>query len=285
MSQYCVLHPATFKLDGGAMFGIIPKPLWEGKANPDELNRIPLSLRVLRFETKNKNILIDTGIGDYHGEKFDGQFDVQSQKNPLSNAVKDVTDIILTHLHFDHVGGLGVLNGDSITPVFPNATIHLHKDHYEYALNPTKRDAGSFQVNYFKPLIEYYQSKNQINWLEGNCGEILKDGEDWIKFETSHGHTPHQIHPYDEKLIYMADILPTSNHLSIPWVMGYDIAPGISTEDKERLYNFIQEKDLTVVFEHDPKFWGGRISKNEKGRWCWDKLHESTGQLTQSILP
>lgn len=284
MSQYSVLHPATFKLDGGAMFGIIPKPLWENKIKPDELNRIDLSLRVLNIKTKNKNIIIDTGIGDYHGEKFDGQFDVKGQKHPLKNAAPNVTDIIITHLHFDHVGGLGQIEQEQIVPVFPYATIYLHEDHYNYALNPTVRDSGSFQKEFFIPLIEYYKNKNQIIWLKGKSGTILKDGSDEIHFQTSNGHTPHQIHPYDSKVIYMADILPTSAHLGIPWVMGYDIAPGESTNDKQRLYPFIMNNNLVVVFEHDPKYWGGKISINEKGQWVWSDLFESTGQTEEKIL-
>lgn len=115
MKKYFVLHPATFKLDGGAMFGIIPKPLWSKQIPSDELNRIHLSLRVMLIQTKNKNILVDTGIGDYHGDKFDDRFAVQGDKLPLLQVLKDhfnlnpedITDIVITHLHFDHVGGLG----------------------------------------------------------------------------------------------------------------------------------------------------------------------------------
>lgn len=291
MCQYYVFHPSTFKLDGGAMFGIIPKPLWDTKITPDSLNRIPMSLRVLGFETKNKFILIDTGIGDYHGEKFDKNFAVVGAVNPLQSAIesasngeaKKITDIILTHLHFDHVGGLGKIENNNFIPVFPNAKIHLHKKHYEYAINPSKRDGGSFQSEFFIPLIEHYKKCNQINWLDESEGEILNDEGHRINFTSSHGHTPHQIHPYDDKLIYMADILPTSHHLSIPWVMGYDISPAISTEDKERLYQFIMEKNLIIVFEHDIEYWGGIIHLDEKKRFAWKKLFKSDQKDFQKI--
>ena len=134
-----ILHPATFKLDGGAMFGIIPKPLWERKIKADDLNRIHMSLRVMFFETENKKILIDTGIGEYHNEKFYKNFDIVSDENPLVKALatikvkpEEITDVILTHLHFDHVGGIGDKNGNLL---FKNAIIHTHRKHYEYALN------------------------------------------------------------------------------------------------------------------------------------------------------
>lgn len=269
MKKYFALHPALFKLDGGAMFGIIPKPLWERLIPADELNRIELSLRVMLIQTAHKNILIDTGIGDYHGKKFENRFGIKGENHPLLNVLKknhglnseDITDIIISHLHFDHVGGLGE-NPEHHQNIFPNATIHLHRQHYDYALNPTIRDAGSFHAQYFKPIIDEAISKNKIHWINGEDGLILQDGEDKILFKCSHGHTPFLMHAYDEKFIYMADLVPTSAHIPLPWVMGYDISPGITTKDKERFYHFILEKELTLVFEHDPVIWGGKIQKN-----------------------
>jgi glyoxylase-like metal-dependent hydrolase (beta-lactamase superfamily II) len=251
MTKYAMIHPATFKLDGGAMFGIIPRPLWSKVMPPDDQNRILMSLRVMLIQTPSKNILIDSGIGDYHGDKFDERFAVIGGKNPLATQLQNsklnpdaISDIILTHLHFDHVGGLGQLSSQGFEPVFPKATIHLHKKHFQYAQNPTERDSGSFEHQYFMPLIKWYQDHNQIHWLEGEQGEILKDGNESVKFITSHGHTPHQIHPYTQEYMYMADILPTSNHVKIPWVMGYDIAAGQSTEDKKKIYQFLIQHQL-----------------------------------------
>ena len=266
MKKYSILHPAVFKLDGGAMFGIIPKPLWSKAIPADELNRIQLSLRVMLIQTANKNILIDTGIGDYHGDKFDDRFGVVGKPNPLTETLKgqfhlnpeDITDLIISHLHFDHIGGLGSGQTDHST-VFPNAILHLHRDHYKYSLNPTMRDAGSFHAQYFQPLVEAADKAQKVHWLSGEEGEILKDGDDSIKFKVSHGHTPYLVHAYDEKFIYMADLVPTSAHVSIPWVMGYDIAPGRTTVDKEHFYQFILDKNLTMIFEHDMNFWGAKI--------------------------
>lgn len=263
--KYYVLHPAVFKLDGGAMFGIIPKPLWSKAIPSDELNRIQLSLRVMLIQTTRKNILIDTGIGDYHGKKFDDRFGVQGDKNPLFLLLKnnfnlgaeDITDLIISHLHFDHVGGLG--QDDPHRLVFPKATLHVHKQHYEYSLNPTLRDSGSFHGHFFKDLLASAQKQGKVNWLQGEEGEILNDGPDRIFFKCSHGHTPYLVHPYDEKFIYMADLVPTSHHIPIPWVMGYDIAPGQTTKDKQKFYQLISESKKTMVFEHDMEIWGATI--------------------------
>jgi glyoxylase-like metal-dependent hydrolase (beta-lactamase superfamily II) len=266
--RYAILHPAVFKLDGGAMFGIIPKPLWSKFIPADELNRIQLSLRVMLIQTPTRNILVDTGIGDYHGEKFDDRFGVEGPKNPLIEALRTnfnlgpdaVTDLIVTHLHFDHVGGLGEEAGEH-RPVFPNATLHIHRQHYDYALRPTLRDAGSFYSQFFKPLIERADREGKVHWLTGEEGTVLVDGEEKVSFRCSHGHTPWLVHPYDERFIYMADLVPTSAHVPVPWVMGYDIAPGQTTLDKVRFYDFIVERDLTMVFEHDIKVWGARLRK------------------------
>lgn len=266
MKKYFVLHPATFKLDGGAMFGIIPKPLWSKQIPSDELNRIHLSLRVMLIQTKNKNILVDTGIGDYHGDKFDDRFAVQGEKLPLLHVLKDhfnlgpedITDIVITHLHFDHVGGLGQ-DTASHHEVFPQAKLHIHEKHYQYALNPTQRDSGSFHIQFFKPLVEKAQSEHRVVWHKADQGILIDDGEDKLFYKVSFGHTPYLLHPYDEKFIYMADLVPTSSHLSIPWVMGYDISPGQTTKDKAEFYEFIAEKNLVMVFEHDIKYWGARI--------------------------
>lgn len=276
--KYYIIHPAVFKLDGGAMFGIIPKPLWSKYIPADELNRIQLSLRVMLIQTQSKNILVDTGIGDYHGEKFDDRFGVEGNKNPLLETLKknfgldpeDITDLVITHLHFDHVGGLGH-DAEQYKSIFPNATLHLHRQHYDYALNPTLRDTGSFHSQYFKPLIEKAQAENKVHWLDGEEGIILKDGEDVISFKCSHGHTPWLVHPYDENFIYMADLVPTSVHIPIPWVMGYDISPGKTTEDKLEFYQFIQEKKLTMIFEHDMKIWGATIKKKSDHEFVADK--------------
>lgn len=267
-----LIHPATFKLDGGAMFGIIPKPLWEKKIKPDEFNRINMSLRVVLFQSKNKNILVDTGVGDYHNEKFQNQFDIQSEKSPLVLALskvnlrpEDITDIIITHLHFDHVGGLG--QGENGTDViFENATVHVHKEHYEYSQKATLRDAGSFHVKTFMPLLDFYKNKENLNLVSKETGVLIEDGSDKVHFKISFGHTPYMLHPYTDNYIYMADLVPMGHHLHIPWVMGYDIEPGVTTTYKQIFFDFIKEKSLCMIFEHDNEVWGGKLEYDNRGR-------------------
>jgi glyoxylase-like metal-dependent hydrolase (beta-lactamase superfamily II) len=292
MKKYFILHPSVFKLDGGAMFGIIPKPLWSKAIPADELNRIQLSLRVMLIQTKTRNILVDTGIGDYHGDKFDDRFGVVGPKNPLIETLQknfnlkpdQITDMIVSHLHFDHVGGLGH-DDDKHVSVFPNATLHIHRQHYDYALNPTLRDSGSFHAQYFKPLIEQADKEGKVHWISGEQGTILNDQGDEIFFKCSHGHTPWLTHPYDEKFIYMADLVPTSAHIPVPWVMGYDISPGITTVNKVEFYKFIIEKNLTMIFEHDMNFWGAKVKqKSENDFEALEKFSVTTIDPQKSEL-
>ena len=265
-----VIHPTTFKLDGGAMFGIIPKPLWEKKISPDNLNRITMSLRLVLFETKNKKILIDTGIGDHHGEKFNSQFAIKNTNNALETALKEanikaseITDIVLTHLHFDHVGGLG--NGqDGTSPLFPNATVHVHKKHLEYSQNATQRDQNSFHTKTFLPLLSFYRDKKQLNLLEKIEGTLIEDDGEAIFYKTSFGHTPYMIHPFNDRYIYMADLVPMDHHVHIPWVMGYDIEPAVTTTYKQDFYDMITEKNLSLIYEHDDDTVCANIEFNGK---------------------
>ena len=266
--QYFCIEPSRFRLDGGAMFGIIPRPLWQKVAPPDEMNRIDLALRLLLIKDpeREKVILVDTGIGDYHGKVFDKRFDVRGETSPLSKSLSeiglapdDITDLIISHLHFDHAGGMAIKNDDSFTPLFKNAKYHIHRKHYEYALNPTPRDTGSFHSNVFGPLIEALDGQGKVHWLDGDSGNIVGD----INFKVSHGHTPWLIHPFDDKIIYLTDLIPTSNHVRVPWVMGYDISPGVTASEKSVVLSEIEAKNLTVMYEHDPKFWGSKIAKEK----------------------
>ena len=264
MFKASLLQPATFALDGGAMFGIIPKPLWEKKIAADDFNRISMALRVVLLQQQDRNILIDTGIGEYHPQKFQEQFKINPRNQGLKSALaaaglkpSDITDVILTHLHFDHVGGLTDSAGKSL---FPNAVLHLHEQHYAYALSPSQRDQGSFQSHYFQPLIEQAKAEGKIHFMQGDEGIVVTVNKDTIEYKTSFGHTPYMIHPIFENYIYLADLVPMSHHVHIPWVMGYDIEPATTTIYKEKFYQTIIARNLKVIFEHDITTWGGEIA-------------------------
>ena len=266
--QHYILEPATFRLDGGAMFGIIPRPLWQKVAPPDDQNRILLALRLWLIKTADKTILIDTGIGDYHNEKFDKQFDVQGPKDPLGSALKeinltrnDISDLIISHLHFDHVGGIAREENGKLVSSFPNARLHIHREHYNYSLSPTQRDGGSFHKHIYNPIIEDHEKRGLVHWYQGEEGELF----DGISFKVSFGHTPWLLHPIFDGHIYLTDLVPTSHHVHIPWVMGYDIEPGRTTKYKEDFLSYIVENDLICIYEHDPQYWGSKIVKTEKG--------------------
>ena len=269
--SYFCLEPSRFRLDGGAMFGIIPRQLWSKVHPSDDQNRIDLALRLLVIREDDKVILIDTGIGDYNGDKFNSRFDVRGEDKPLYKCLselgltpEDVTDLILSHLHFDHIGGIGEMVEGKLEPVFKNATCHVHEQHYNYSQAPTLRDSGSFHNKNFGPILDWYKENGKMKWHQGEEGELINFKNDSIKFKCSHGHTPFLMHPYDSNFIYLADLIPTSNHVHIPWVMGYDINPGVTTVDKVKFLDFILEKNLSIIYEHDPIYWGSKVEKGAR---------------------
>lgn len=289
--DYAIIEPASFKLDGGAMYGIIPKPLWNKVHPADELNRVELALRLWVIKTSERIVIVDTGIGDYHDEKFNKNFNVISTKSPLEQALNainlscsEVTDLVISHLHFDHVGGIG-LRDDSgqWLPAFPSARCHVHKEHLSYAHNPTVRDKGSFHAQNFDPILDYYKGKGLLHLYEGKEGKLFSLGDEDLNFKCSFGHTPWLMHPYTSKYIYLADLIPTSNHIHIPWVMGYDISPGITTEDKSSFLTFIKDNNLSVIFEHDPNFWGASIKEETPGRFEANELFKAKKELAYNI--
>jgi len=289
MSRHLILRSGTFRLDGGAMYGIIPRPMWSKNSPPDEMNRINLALRLWLIKTPQKLILMDTGIGNYHGPKFDERFAVSlgaGISETISQATGlEITDVVLSHLHFDHAGGLGKLNSDgtgSLLATFPKARWHIHRDHYAYACQPTDRDAGSFQTQIFKPLIETHEKQGMVVWHRGDQGVILEEGSFKLQFRCSHGHTPHLMHAYDDEMIYLADLIPTSHHVAIPWVMAYDMNPGISTKEKRQFLEFAKSRNLTLIFEHDDDFWGAKVDydPSKDHYFCVDKkAQKETGLL------
>ncbi|RMF07359.1 MAG: MBL fold metallo-hydrolase, partial [Candidatus Neomarinimicrobiota bacterium] len=231
------LVTSAFGLDGGAMFGIIPKILWEKKAPADAQNRIRMVTRSLLLQGENRVILVDTGNGDKWQEKFKSIYKIDTESVNLISGLRrqgltpeDVTDVICTHLHFDHAGGNTRLEGDRIVPTFPNATYWISQENWDLANSPSQKDKGSFMEADWAVLAE-----NQMVRFVTSEDAFLPG----VDIHFSHGHTTGQIHPLirdgNRTLFYCGDLIPMSAHIPLPWVMAYDIHPVLTVQEKERL--------------------------------------------------
>jgi glyoxylase-like metal-dependent hydrolase (beta-lactamase superfamily II) len=256
-----------FALDGGAMFGVVPKILWS-KTNPsDDINRINMALRSLVVKGNNRNILVDVGLPLNTTEKFDKIYAVDHSTFSLEKSLKnnklspaDITDIIVTHLHFDHAGALSKLDGNDRLPMFPNAKIHIQKEHWKHALNPTERDQASFIIDTYR----FLDGSGMLNLIDGP-GELFPG----IHLMIVNGHTPSQqmVRITDGKntALYTADLIPTASHIPLPYIMGYDLNPLKTLEEKKAVLPRAVEEGWTLVFEHDPIHPTSRVLKDDKG--------------------
>ena len=269
------IETGTFKLDGGAMFGVVPKSIWN-KLNPaDENNLCTWALRCLLVIDGDRKILIDTGMGNKQDEKFFSHYhlgDTISLANALgkiSIQVNEITDVLLTHLHFDHVGGaIENING-KLKTVFPNATYWISEPQWDLAMNPNKREKASFLKENIEPIKASGQLK--LITIPNYTGDSLQE----IHFSESiscfivNGHTQGMLLPkinYKGKsLVYMADLLPSVGHIPIPYVMGYDMQPLITLNEKEMFLKEAIQKDYSLFFEHDPKNECCDLHETEKG--------------------
>jgi glyoxylase-like metal-dependent hydrolase (beta-lactamase superfamily II) len=261
----------NFKLDGGAMFGVVPKPLWE-KTNPaDSNNRIEMCSRSLLIEDGNRLTLIDTGMGNKQSEKFFGYYDrwgTDTLEKSLAEKgfhKEDITDVFLTHLHFDHCGGAVEKDKNGVLePAFKNAVYWSHKDHWQWATVPNAREKASFLPENILPL----QESGQLKLLEGK-DLILTNTPLGFDIVLVDGHTEKQMLPlvqYKETtLVFAADLIPTVGHLPIPYIMGYDTRPLLSMEEKTQFLNRAVEEDFLLFMEHDPNHELISLQKTEKG--------------------
>lgn len=252
-----------FKLDGGAMFGVVPKSIWN-KLNPaDENNLCSWAMRLLLIEESNRLILIDTGIGDKQDAKFFGHYHLHgghTLKNSLAAhgfGIDDITDVFLTHLHFDHVGGAIRREGDKLIPAFKNATFWSNKEHWEWAINPNDREKASFLKENILPLQESGQLK------------FTSDGFNAFQVHIANGHTEAQMLPKIQykgrTIVYMADLLPSTGHLPMPYVMAYDMFPLTTLKEKKAFLTEAVENDYVLFFEHDPVNECCTLQMTEKG--------------------
>lgn len=261
----------NFKLDGGAMFGVVPKPLWE-KTNPaDANNRIEMCSRSLLVEDGDRLILIDTGMGNKQSEKFFSHYARSGEEN-LDNSLRqkgfhrnDITDVFFTHLHFDHCGDAIIRNKKgNLEPAFKNALFWSHKDHWQWATQPNLRERASFLPENIMPIEE----SGQLKLLEGK-DFMLESTPLGFGVVLVNGHTDKQMLPvlkhHNKTLVFAADLIPTVGHLPIPYVMGYDTRPLISMEEKKQFLKMACEKNMLLFLEHDPYNELISLKETEKG--------------------
>lgn len=259
----------TFKLDGGAMFGVVPKVLWSKNAKPDRNNRITLGLNPLLVIGKDFKILIDNGTGNKYSEKEFEIYGIKLKSDPFKiYGIKkeEITHVVLTHLHFDHAGGSTEYIDGKLSISYPNAIFYVQKKEFEDAMNPNERTRASYKKENFEPI--YIEGK--LFLIDGDM-EILPG----IKLIHTGGHTRgHQfvlIESKGEKAIYFGDIVPTSYHVPLPYIMGYDTFPLITLEVRRKYYELASKEKWLTFFEHDPFPRAGLIKEND-GKYFFEEI-------------
>mgnify|MGYP001204387269 CR=1 FL=1 len=262
-----VVGDGAFRLDGGAMFGTIPKVLWERTNPADDRNRIPLGLNCLLVRTPAETILIDTGLGMVYDEKFASLYDVDKSETDLLKSLaaagmqaSDITRVILTHLHFDHAGGTCFRddNGE-LTPTFPNATYYINRNELAYARHPDPRSRPSYLPHTWEPLEQH----DRVVLTFEN--DTIAPG---VEMMSVPGHTQHHqavlIRSASLTACFLADLVPTPSHLKTHYVMGFDLFPQATMENKERVLKQAHEENWLLIFEHSPDTTAGYLAEGLK---------------------
>lgn len=259
-------------LDGGAMFGVVPKTIWQ-KSNPADINNmVKIAARCLLVENGDRLILIDTGMGNKQSEKFFSYYyrwGVDSLEFSLKKhgfCADDITDVFLTHLHFDHCGGAVIRTGEnSYQTAFKNAKYWSNKSHWNWALNPNKREGASFLKENILPILE----SGQLNFLKKDSNNYLTSSELGFDVLFVDGHTEKQMIPIvnyqGQKIAFSADLVPTLGHLPLPYIPGYDVRPLVSLKEKELFLEFCHENGVFLFFEHDAFTELGSLKKTDRG--------------------
>lgn len=262
-----VIDTGLFKLDGGAMYGVVPKALWSRHKTADEQNRVTWAMRCLLIEKDDKRILIDTGVGDKQDEKFFSHFQLHGSERLIPSLAKagfkpeDITDVVLTHLHFDHCGGAVSKNekGELFT-TFPNATYWSESEQWQAAIKPNPREKASFLKENILPI----QEAGQLEFINEYTNIIPE-----LTFGLAHGHTEGMIIPFIEyqgkTIIYMADLIASPSHIPLAWVMGYDLHPLTVIREKESVLQEAVNNQSILFFEHDAEIECCTVKETPKG--------------------
>jgi len=269
MHLYAV-ETGRFALDGGAMFGVVPWTIWHKLIPPDSQNRIPMALRCLLIQTDNRLLLVDNGIGHKYNAKFAAIYAIDHETYTLDKSLArlgfsraDITDVILTHLHFDHAGGSTVRDADGkVCPAFPNARYYIQKSHWEWAHNPNPRERASFFSENYDPIAE----AGLLVLLEGET-ELVPG----VFIRVVNGHTEGQqlveVHYKSYTILYAADLFPTSAHIPLPYVMAYDVRPLVTFEERQRYLPWIVQEQVVPFYEHDAAVECSTVRLTPEGRY------------------
>ncbi|MBN8703281.1 MAG: MBL fold metallo-hydrolase [Bacteroidetes bacterium] len=269
MNIYSV-NTGLFKLDGGAMFGVVPKSIWN-KLNPaDENNMCTWAMRCMLIQDHNRLILVDTGLGNKQSDKFFGYYylhgddTLEKSFHKLGFSLNDVTDVVLTHLHFDHCGGAIKWNTNKThyEPVFRNATYWSTTEHWDWAVNPNAREKASFLKENILPI----QESGQLKFIDKTKNNELGSS---ISMHFVNGHTESMMLPMikykNETIVFMADLMPSIGHIPVPYVMAYDTRPLVSLSEKQEFLQQAVKNNYTLFFEHDPIHECCKIETTERG--------------------
>ncbi|WP_316847981.1 MBL fold metallo-hydrolase [Pedobacter psychrodurus] len=262
------INSGLFKLDGGAMFGVVPKAIWQ-KTNPADANNLcTWAMRLLLIEEGNQLILVDTGIGNKQDEKFfshyylHGDDTIEKSLAQLGFGTADITDVFLTHLHFDHVGGAVVRENDKLIPAFKNATYWSNEKHWQWAVEPNAREKASFLKENILPIqesgqLKFIEEQENIEWQKN------------INISFAYGHTDAMMLPKinykGRTIVYMADLLPSVGHLPLPYVMAYDMFPLKTLTEKQAFLEEAVNNNYILYLEHDPIHECCTLQRTEKG--------------------